>query len=354
MSSPTKRFYRLALLAIACALPLVYAQDATPSSDASPDTVVARYGDQVETLGSLQGRFEIAIRSLAASQGLTMSDELRAQLLPFLPQYLEQRASELVLLGAAKQRGLEVNEDDVDSIVQNIEGNVPEGSTVEELLASAGFRDEEQLRTLVQESNLIGQLVDSITAGIQLSDAEVVLGYQGNKQAFTVPEQVCASHILVDTEEEATTVLQDLLDGADFAEEAAAKSTDPGGASGGDLGCFGREQMVKPFADAAFDAPIGTPIGPVQSQFGYHIILVQEHDTASVRPLAEVREQVERQLRQAHADQIVQALVRSSGVHTYPDRLPAPPVADESGPEAAPAEGAPTEGAPTETVPTNP
>lgn len=309
-----------------------------PESAAAPDpdTVVARLGDRTETLASLQERFEIAIRSLVAGQGMEMTDALRAQLLPFLPQYLEQRASEIVLLAEAARRGFEADEAQVDGVVANIEGNVPEGSTLEAQLQDAGFASDEQLRTLVRESNLINQVLTAIQDEVVLTDDQVKLAYQSRKADFARPEMVCASHILLETEPEAQTVLADLQAGADFAEEAEAESTDPSAANnGGDLGCFERTRMVEPFAEAAFAAPLDTVVGPVESQFGYHLILVRQHDPASVRPLAEVRDQVEVQARQDRANGVVQALVRSSGVQTFPDRLPPPPPppSAEQGPE---------------------
>ena len=87
---------------------------------------------------------------------------------------------------------------------------------------------------------------------------------------------VRASHILVDTKEEALKIKADIENGKISFEDAAAKySKCPSGSrSGGDLGGFGRGQMVKPFEDAAFKAPVGEITEPVQTQFGYHLIKV--------------------------------------------------------------------------------
>lgn len=339
MRTHTILMRRWVLSAVLFVLPVALAQTgddgASVGSEPSPDTIVARLGDRTETLASLQDRFEIAIRSLVAGQGMAMSDEIRAQLRPFLPQYLEQRASELVLLAEAERRGFTADEAQVDSVVKDIAGNVPDGSTLDALLQGAGFRDEAQLRTLVSESNLINQVLTAISEQVVLTDDQIKLAYQGSKASYTRPETICASHILVATEDEAKTVMQDLAGGADFAEEAKAKSTDPGAANGGDLGCFERTRMVEPFAEAAFGAPLDTPVGPVKTEFGYHVILVREHDLGGVRPLSEVRDQVEKNARQEQADKVVTALVKASGVHTYPERLPAPPAAAPAEPDAS-------------------
>lgn len=84
--------------------------------------------------------------------------------------------------------------------------------------------------------------------------------------------QVKARHILVQTLNEAVEVHNKLHEGQDFAQLAAKVSKCPSGRNGGDLGFFQRGQMVKPFEDATFELDVGSTSGPVQTQFGYHII----------------------------------------------------------------------------------
>ncbi len=84
--------------------------------------------------------------------------------------------------------------------------------------------------------------------------------------------QVTASHILVPDLNTAVTLKQKINEGHDFAELAKIHSTCPSKANGGNLGTFGRGQMVKPFEDAAFGLQVGEVSGPVQTQFGYHLI----------------------------------------------------------------------------------
>ena len=94
-------------------------------------------------------------------------------------------------------------------------------------------------------------------------------------------EQVTASHILVETEDEARAIIGQLNDGADFAELAREKSTGPSGPNGGSLGAFGRGQMVPAFEAAAFSMPVGSySADPVQTQFGWHVI---RKDKESIR-----------------------------------------------------------------------
>ncbi len=85
-----------------------------------------------------------------------------------------------------------------------------------------------------------------------------------------------ARHILVNTEEECTKLIQEIKGGVDFADVAMANSGCPSKAQGGDLGEFGPGQMVKEFDEVVFSAEVGEVVGPVQTQFGYHIIEVTQ------------------------------------------------------------------------------
>lgn len=85
-----------------------------------------------------------------------------------------------------------------------------------------------------------------------------------------------ARHILVDSEEKCEDLKNQIADGADFADVAREHSTCPSGQRGGALGSFGRGQMVKEFEDVVFSADVGVVQGPVQTQFGYHLIEVTE------------------------------------------------------------------------------
>ncbi|MEA5037590.1 Foldase protein PrsA 1 [bioreactor metagenome] len=88
--------------------------------------------------------------------------------------------------------------------------------------------------------------------------------------------RVKASHILVKTESEAKEIMQKIKAGDDFAKLAKLYSQCPSGNAGGDLGYFGKGQMVKPFEEACFKANAGDVVGPVKTQFGWHIIKVTD------------------------------------------------------------------------------
>ena len=329
---------RLGIAVVALLLLLLtaaWAQSDTPVEEPEgDDQVVLQAGDYVETESEFESRFEIAIRGLAASQGLQLTEEVRSQLDRFKPSYLEQRATEVALLREAEKRGITVTEEEVDQRLEEVRSNLAEGQDFAGLLEQAGFRDEEHLRQLVRETELIQQTVDAIEADLEIADSEVQEFYEANQQMFEQPEQVCARHILVETVEEAQQVLADLEAGGDFAALAGERSIDPGSPEG-DLGCFPRGRMVPPFEEAAFSAEVGEPVGPVESQFGQHVILVYDRQEATVAALEEVRPTIEEQLRNQELAAAIEAVSEESDVEIFPDRLDV----------AAPAEeGAATEG----------
>ncbi|WP_436644941.1 peptidylprolyl isomerase [Pseudogemmobacter hezensis] len=148
------------------------------------------------------------------------------------------------------------------------------------------------------------------------------------KYANAVPQkEYSASHILVETEEEAKAIKAQLDAGADFATLAKEESTDTGsGAAGGDLGWFPLGMMVKPFEDAVVAATPGKVSDPVQSQFGWHLILVHETRDLPVPTLDEVREdlaaEVEREAVEAHiATLTAGARVEKPGAGLDPELL---------------------------------
>jgi peptidyl-prolyl cis-trans isomerase C len=122
-------------------------------------------------------------------------------------------------------------------------------------------------------------------------------------------EQVTASHILVETETEATAIITALQQGADFAELAKEKSTGPSGPNGGALGTFGRGQMVPAFETAAFNLTAGSVSdSPVQTQFGWHVIKVESKEIAPAPDLQDMRAQLANNLSTQTLSRILEEL----------------------------------------------
>ena len=288
------------------------------------DPVVLRLGERVETLSEFDRRFEIAIRGVAASQGRPLDDEVRAQLARFRPAFLEQRVTDMVLLQVAEDRGIPFPEEFVERRVDEIRGGLQSDEDFLELIAAAGFGDEAYLRRLIGELEQIQQLITILTGEIEISAEQLLDSYNTDPDRFATPEQVCARHILQDTVEEAQDTLIDLEAGADFETLAIDRSTGPSGPRGGDLGCFTRGRMVPPFEEAAFAAEVGTPVGPVETQFGFHTILVYRREGGGVTPFEAVRDQLEQEVLQERVDEVVRTLVSESGIESYPEVVSPP------------------------------
>src|SRR5215471_9304869 len=117
--------------------------------------------------------------------------------------------------------------------------------------------------------------------------------YEEASKQITGEQEVHARHILVETEDEAKAIAAELKKGADFAELAKKKSKDPGASDGGDLGFFTKEQMVPEFSAVAFTLEPGKISDPVKSQFGWHVIKVEEKRNRQAPPMDQVKGQIE-------------------------------------------------------------
>jgi len=159
---------------------------------------------------------------------------------------------------------------------------------------------EDQLREDIRENLPVQKVQERVTGDAAPSDKEIQNYYEKNKEAqFTTPEQRCVRHILFnkDQKEKAEDVKQKLENGGDFAKLAKEYSQDPGSAEkGGDLGCLGKGETVPEFEQAAFGAKQGEIVGPVKTEFGYHILKVTDVKSEQARSLQEVESQIRSQL----------------------------------------------------------
>ncbi len=125
-----------------------------------------------------------------------------------------------------------------------------------------------------------------------VSEDDVKIYYEENKEKYMVPETVRASHILTSTEEEAEAAKGELDRGAGFAAVAKQYSKDLTKDRGGDLGYFGRDQMIPEFEKAAFSLNVGQTSGIIKTRFGYHIIKLTERKPAVYQSFDEVKDTV--------------------------------------------------------------
>jgi peptidyl-prolyl cis-trans isomerase C len=250
-------------------------------------------------------------------------------------QVQEQFVMRTLLQEAVTAKKIEVNEAEVDALIDKTEAILPEGLTMEKVRQMQGmdpeaFRSELRLRAGV-EKMVDAALGDQAT----ISEEEVAAYYDERKDMMSVPESVHARHILVKVAEDADAeakeaklaeiqaIRKELQDGADFAALAREKSDCPSAQQGGDLGAFGRGQMVAPFEEAAFSQPVGEVGDVVETQFGYHLILVTEKNQAMVRTLDDMRDRIEQQLLGERRSEKLQGLLaemREDATIDYPGK----------------------------------
>ena len=139
--------------------------------------------------------------------------------------------------------------------------------------------------------------INKVLSDVTVTDDEIKKFYDENKASFVDEPTVSAKHILVADEQKAIDIKNDINNGTISFEEAAKQySTCPSNAEGGNLGSFKRGMMVPEFEEAAFNAEIGKVTEPVSTQFGYHLILVEEKGEAKEKTFEEVKEVIKNQL----------------------------------------------------------
>ncbi len=156
---------------------------------------------------------------------------------------------------------------------------------------------------IVQANLLKSYAVRSYLNGVSVAPEAALAFYQEHPQQFEQPATVSARHILVKTKEEADSLLNQIKEGALFEEVASNHSTCPSKERGGDLGQFGKGQMVPEFETAAFSLEIGQVSQPVETQFGFHLIRVDAKTDGNTVEFDEVKGQIESHLLQQQQNQ---------------------------------------------------
>ena len=201
---------------------------------------------------------------------------------------------------------------DIDKLLENLEPQMaamyrtPEGRTViiEELVNSRLFMLKGLEEGVDKTSDYLDEVerfkkhvlmkvtVDKMMEKVMATDEDARKFYDDNPNQFAQPEQLRASHILVADDAEMEKVLTDLKAGEKFEDVAKKYSTCPSKENGGDLGFFGKGQMVPEFEEVAFKTEIGQVSDPVKTQFGVHVIRVEAKNPESKIPFEEVSEQI--------------------------------------------------------------
>jgi peptidyl-prolyl cis-trans isomerase C len=177
--------------------------------------------------------------------------------------------------------------------------------------------EEEQV---LQEAYLIGKIDESLT------DDRLKAAYEKKIAGAGKEEEVRARHILLKTEDDAKKVIAELEKGADFTKLATERSVGPTSGSGGDLGFFKKDQMVEPFAEAAFAMKKGEYTHkPVQTQFGWHVIKVEDRRAAKVPSFEESKDALKEEEARAVAGDVIAKIRQGAEVTVMPPDAQAAP-----------------------------
>ncbi len=256
----------------------------------------------------------------------------------------------------AKVNGVEVHQGDLQLAEEDIGPNLPQGiagdakreyliSYMTDMILLAqeaevqgtSATDVFKRRFAMMRNKALMETLLAQTAQKSVNEDAMHKVYEDATKQMTPEEEVHARHILVKTEDEAKAVLADVKKGADFAEIAKAKSTEPGAAqSGGDLGYFTKEQMVPEFAEAAFKLDKGKVSEPVKTQFGWHIIKVEDKRKKPVPTYDQVKDQLETFVARKAQSDLVAKLRTTAKIEKVDAPAPAAPAATPA-PTPAPA-----------------
>jgi len=256
----TKRILAGAALS-ACLITPAIAQDA--------DTVLATVNGQEITLGHL-----IVAQSQLPEQYQALPDDV------LLTGILEQLVQQEVVASAVR--------DDLSTSLQ------------------LGLENEERA--------YISALTLDEVAMAEIPDAEIQAEYDAQFGDVEAGTEYNASHILVETEGEAQSLIDELEGGAEFSALAREHSTGPSGPNGGQLGWFNAGMMVPSFEEAVFGLEVGEVSAPVETQFGWHVIILNDTRDQAAPALEEVRDQLVEGLRQARVDAYIQQLTDEADV----------------------------------------
>lgn len=224
--------------------------------------------------------------------------------------YLAQRIDHELLLAEATRRKLSVTPAELQQAIASHLDRYPSGD-FERMLADKGLAVEDWQR-LLQEQLLVEKVLALMVRDkVDIADEEINAYFAAHRQSFARPEQVKARQITVPDEAQGRQALEMLRQGTPFAEVARRFSISPDADQGGDMGTFARGEMPEAFDKAVFGLPAGRISDLTESDYGYHIFLVEQHLPARPPDLDTVRGEIVAQLRKQQEEQLYQDWLQS-------------------------------------------
>lgn len=291
--------------------------------------LAARINGEDITIEEFETNLE-SMKAQFAAQGQSVPDD---ELASFKSNVLDNMIRTRVLLDYAKEHEYTLVDDEVDVEIQTIQSQFESKEAFVAVLEQQGFT-EKSLRKEIEKGMTIERMLDAeVISKIVISADEIETFYAENPQYFARPESVSARHILVMAAPEASeddhekalakikAIRQEIVDGADFAAVARQKSEGPSAPDGGFLGAFGRGQMVPPFEEVAFALEPGVLSDVVKTDFGYHLILVDDKKPEGMQSVeeadADIRQFLLQQRQQTDVEKFAEDLKALATIETF-------------------------------------
>jgi len=283
-----------------------------------PEGTIAAVNGEAITQEELDMELSMAQQQFAGMDKL--DDE---QLAKIKEDLLESLISRKALYQESQKKGIEVDNATIDERLANMKEQFPKEDEFKAMLEKMHFT-EDSLKTQLRKGMAIQKLMErEVVSNLKISDKDTKDYYDEHMDLFKQPEKIQASHILVKVKQgsdesvkaEALKKIQkiqkELKAGGDFAELAKKYSDCPSSANGGDLGYFGRGQMVKPFEDAAFSLKPGEVSDITETDFGYHLIKAGDKKTEVITDYKDVKEKLAQYLKQMKTKEEVKKYIES-------------------------------------------
>ena len=295
----------------------LFAMQACKKEEAKlPEGTIAVVNGEVITQKDLDKELSMAQQQYADKE--QPSDEKLAEIKNNLYESLISRK---VLYQESQKKEIKMDDAAIDERLAKIKAQFPKEDDFKMMLDKMNIT-EDLLKVQLREGMAIQKLVDQeIVNTIEISDQDTKDYYDGHQDLFKQPEQIQASHILIkvdagaeesvkaDALKKIEEIQKELKEGGDFAALATEHSECPSSANGGDLGYFGRGQMVKPFENAAFSLKKGEISDIVETRFGYHLIRSGDRTPETTNAYADVKDRLAEYLKRMKADTEAQKYV---------------------------------------------
>lgn len=298
---------------------------------ADPATVVAKVNEKDITEGEVQKVLDTFMKQMG---GKIPPEQMQTALPRLRERIVEELIMRSIMLDEVAKNGISLSDAEFDKVKAELAEELPEGTTLETYMAEMGT-SEAEMREQMAVRKMVLAKAETLP---KPTDEEIQKYFDENKDSFNQNETVAASHILIKvdpTDDDAakaakrqrlSDLRKQLLEGADFAELAKANSDCPSASAGGDLGTFGRGQMVPEFDAAAFSQPTGSVGDIVETQFGYHLIKVTDHQQSKALDFADVKPRISdilhSQKQQEAVRDYVEGLRKGANIQRF-DKAPA-------------------------------